>query len=136
MRCRLWAKVIAPTVRPAPVSDVVAAACVKPTTFGTVTGGRPLDTTMFMAVPTSTVRPVAGSWLITVPAGTVVLDCCVISDGGGAIILTSEERAKDLRQKPVYISGAASASITNQNQFAHHAPKTARASGRSRVAIT
>jgi acetyl-CoA acetyltransferase len=38
-----------------------------------------------------------------------MLDCCVISDGGGAIVLTSEERARDLRQKPVYVAGAASA---------------------------
>ena len=26
------------------------------------------------------------------------LHCCIRSDGGGAIVLTSEERAKDLRQ--------------------------------------
>ena len=34
-----------------------------------------------------------------------LLDCCLISDGGVCIILTSAERAKDLRQKPVYLSG-------------------------------
>ena len=71
--------VTVPTVKPAPVSDVVAAAWLRPTTFGTVTGGLPLETTRFIAVPTSTVRPSAGFWLITTPAGTVVLLCCVIT---------------------------------------------------------
>jgi len=35
------------------------------------------------------------------------LDCCVISDGGGAVILTTAERARDLRQTPVAVLGAA-----------------------------
>ncbi len=34
-----------------------------------------------------------------------LLDCCVVTDGGGAFIVTSAERARDLRQKPVLISG-------------------------------
>ena len=34
-----------------------------------------------------------------------LLDCCIISDGGGAIIVTSLERAKDLRQTPVSVLG-------------------------------
>ena len=34
------------------------------------------------------------------------LDCCVISDGGGAVIMTTAERAKDLKKAPVYILGA------------------------------
>ena len=37
------------------------------------------------------------------------LDCCVISDGGGALILTTAERAKDLKQPPAYVLGAAGA---------------------------
>src|SRR5207302_7068414 len=37
------------------------------------------------------------------------LDCCVISDGGGAIILTTAERARDLRKPPAYVLGAAGA---------------------------
>ncbi len=37
------------------------------------------------------------------------LDCCVITDGGGAILLTTEERAKDLKQPPVYVLGAGGA---------------------------
>lgn len=35
-----------------------------------------------------------------------VLDCAIISDGGAALVLTSAERAKDLRNKPVYLLGA------------------------------
>jgi acetyl-CoA acetyltransferase len=37
------------------------------------------------------------------------LDCCVISDGGGALIVTTAERARDLKQPPAYILGAAGA---------------------------
>jgi acetyl-CoA acetyltransferase len=35
------------------------------------------------------------------------LDCCVISDGGGAVIMTTAERARDLRQPAVAVLGAA-----------------------------
>lgn len=34
-----------------------------------------------------------------------LLDCCIISDGGGAVIVTSLERAKDLRRPPVVVMG-------------------------------
>ena len=34
-----------------------------------------------------------------------MLMCCLITDGGGALILTSADRAKDFPQKPVYILG-------------------------------
>jgi acetyl-CoA acetyltransferase len=37
------------------------------------------------------------------------LDCCAITDGGGAFIMTTAERAKDLPQPPVYVLGAAGA---------------------------
>ncbi len=33
------------------------------------------------------------------------LMCCLVSDGGGALILTSAERAKDFPTKPVYLRG-------------------------------
>ena len=34
-------------------------------------------------------------------------DCCMENDGAAAVILTSAERARDLKQKPVYVMGAA-----------------------------
>jgi acetyl-CoA acetyltransferase len=34
-----------------------------------------------------------------------LLDCCLVTDGGGAVVLTSAERARDLRAKPVYVLG-------------------------------
>jgi acetyl-CoA acetyltransferase len=54
-----------------------------------------------------TVDDVVGSRLIADPLHK--LDCCVISDGGGAFIMTTAERANDLPQPPVYILGAAGA---------------------------
>lgn len=35
-----------------------------------------------------------------------LLDCSLISDGGAAVVLTSAERAGDLRRRPVYLLGA------------------------------
>src|SRR5207237_1259931 len=37
------------------------------------------------------------------------LDCCVFTDGAGAIVLTRADRARDLRQPPVFVLGAATA---------------------------
>jgi acetyl-CoA acetyltransferase len=36
-------------------------------------------------------------------------DCCLVSDGGGALILTSTARARDLRQPPVVVLGGGAA---------------------------
>jgi acetyl-CoA acetyltransferase len=41
-----------------------------------------------------------------------LLMCCPQTDGGGALILTSVERSRDFRGKPVYVLGAAEASET------------------------
>jgi acetyl-CoA acetyltransferase len=38
-----------------------------------------------------------------------LLDCCVVSDGGGAFLMTTAERARDLRRPPVRVLGAAGA---------------------------
>jgi acetyl-CoA acetyltransferase len=34
-----------------------------------------------------------------------MLDCCLISDAGGAFIVTSAERARDLKARPAYLQG-------------------------------
>jgi acetyl-CoA acetyltransferase len=54
-----------------------------------------------------TVADVVGSRLIADPLHK--LDCCVVSDGGGALLITTAERARDLRQPPVYVLGSAAA---------------------------
>ncbi|WP_240804770.1 thiolase [Cupriavidus oxalaticus] len=36
-----------------------------------------------------------------------VRDCCLVTDGAGAIVVTCAERAKDLRRTPVYVLGTA-----------------------------
>jgi acetyl-CoA C-acetyltransferase/acetyl-CoA acyltransferase len=40
-------------------------------------------------------------------------DCCPFSDGGSAVILASEEKAKKLTNKPVYVVGVGQASAGN-----------------------
>jgi acetyl-CoA acetyltransferase len=44
-------------------------------------------------------------------------DCCQETDGGAAVVLTTPERAKDLKQKPAVIRGVAHASADDQEQM-------------------
>lgn len=53
------------------------------------------------------VADVLASRLVSSPLH--LLDCCIISDGGGAIVVTTAERARDLRQVPVPILGGSEA---------------------------
>ena len=50
-----------------------------------------------------TVEDVLNSRLIAWPFH--LLECCLVTDGGGALVLTSAERARDFPTKPVYIVG-------------------------------
>ena len=51
-----------------------------------------------------TVDDVLNSRMIAYPFR--LLECCLVTDGGGALILTSAERAADFPNKPVYILGS------------------------------
>ncbi len=51
-----------------------------------------------------TVDDVLNSRMVAYPFR--LLQCCLVTDGGGALILTSAERAKDFPTKPVYILGS------------------------------
>ena len=46
-----------------------------------------------------------------------LLDCCQESDGGVAVVITSAERARDLRQAPAIISAAAQGSGAGQEEM-------------------
>ncbi|MCF2526496.1 acetyl-CoA acetyltransferase [Yinghuangia soli] len=50
-----------------------------------------------------TVDDVLSADQVASPLGT--LDCCLVTDGGGAIVLTSLDRARDLRADPVVVLG-------------------------------
>jgi acetyl-CoA acetyltransferase len=50
-----------------------------------------------------TIADVLSSRLISWPFH--LLDCCLVTDAGGAAVVTSAERARDLRRQPVYVLG-------------------------------
>jgi acetyl-CoA acetyltransferase len=50
-----------------------------------------------------TVEDVLASRLIAWPVH--LLECCLVTDGGGALVLTTAERARDFAKPPVYILG-------------------------------
>jgi len=54
-----------------------------------------------------TVEQVLNARMVSYPF--TVRDCCLVLDGGGAMILTSAARAKTLRKKPVYVLGTGEA---------------------------
>jgi acetyl-CoA acetyltransferase len=53
------------------------------------------------------VEDVLASRMVSSPLS--ILDCCLVTDGGGALLVTSAERAKDLRKHPVYLLGVGEA---------------------------
>src|SRR5881392_1608472 len=50
-----------------------------------------------------TIADVLSSRMVSYPF--TVRDCCLVTDGGGAVIVTSAERAKSLKKKPAYVLG-------------------------------
>lgn len=54
------------------------------------------------------VEKVLSGFMVTTPLQ--LLDCCPFSDGAAAVVLVSEEKAKEITDKPVYITGIGQAS--------------------------
>lgn len=54
-----------------------------------------------------TVEDVLTSRMVSTPL--TVRDCCLVTDGGGALVVTSTERARALRRRPVVVLGAGEA---------------------------
>jgi acetyl-CoA acetyltransferase len=57
--------------------------------------------------------------------------CCIRSDGGGAIVLTGEDRARDLPKKPIWVLGTGEASnITTMSEWDDFTVSPAAVSGK------
>ena len=54
-----------------------------------------------------TIEDVLSSRMVSDPLS--VRDCCLVTDGAGAYVLVRADRAKDLKQKPVYVLGSSTA---------------------------
>jgi len=74
-----------------------------------------------------TVEDVLASRVISSPLH--LLDCCIISDGGGAIVVTSAEHAHDLNKRPVYLLGAGETARHAGNGVRDYLEVAARQSG-------
>jgi acetyl-CoA acetyltransferase len=59
-----------------------------------------------------TIADVLASRMVCDPLS--VLDCCLVTDGAGAIVMTTAARARDARKPPVYLLGCASAQSHRQ----------------------
>jgi acetyl-CoA acetyltransferase len=59
-----------------------------------------------------TIDQVLSARMISYPF--TVRDCCLVTDGGGAVIMTTAERARSLKKPPVYVLGCGQA-ITHAN---------------------
>ena len=59
-----------------------------------------------------TVEDCLSARLVSDPLG--VRDCCLVTDGAAAIVMTRADQARNLRSKPVYLLGAASATTHSQ----------------------
>jgi acetyl-CoA C-acetyltransferase len=65
-----------------------------------------------------TVEKVLGSFVVSTPL--TLHDCCPFSDGAAAVVLASEEAAKKLTDKPIFITGIGQSSggpLGNQSEY-------------------
>lgn len=61
----------------------------------------------FLDIRETTIADVVNSRLIADPLH--LLECCMISDGGGAVVIASPDVARDCRKRPVWILGSGEA---------------------------
>ena len=67
----------------------------------------------FLDIRETTIDDVVSSRMIADPLH--LLECCMISDGGGAVVIASPEVARDCRKKPVWIVGTGEATKYPEN---------------------
>ena len=67
----------------------------------------------FLDIRETTVDDVVNSRMIADPLH--LLDCCMISDGGGAVVIAAPEVARDCRKPPVWLLGAGEATRFPEN---------------------
>jgi len=92
-----------------------------------------LNPEAFMREPL-TREEVLGARMVSDPLG--VRDCCLVTDGAGACVLVSAERARDLPKKPVYVLGNATAVWNRQiSSMADLTTTAASQSGREAFAM-
>jgi acetyl-CoA acetyltransferase len=92
-----------------------------------------LNPEAFMRDPLS-IDDVLGARMVSDPLS--VRDCCLVTDGAGALVLTRAERARDLPGKPVYVLGGGTAVWNRQISSMHDLTVTAASqSGRQAYAM-
>jgi acetyl-CoA C-acetyltransferase len=67
----------------------------------------------FLDIRETTIADVINSPLIADPLHR--LDCCMISDGGGAVVIAASDVARDCRKRPVWILGSGEATKYPEN---------------------
>ena len=67
----------------------------------------------FLDIRETTIEDVVNSRMIADPLH--LLECCMISDGGGAVVIASPEVARNCRKPPVWILGTGEATAYPQN---------------------
>ncbi len=67
----------------------------------------------FLDIRETTIEDVVNSRMIADPLH--LLECCMISDGGGAVVIAAPEVAADCRKKPVWILGSGEATKYPEN---------------------
>jgi len=70
-----------------------------------------------------TIEEVLSARMVSDPL--TVRDCCLVTDGAGAVVLVRADRAKSLKQKPVYVLGSSTAVWNRQISSMHDLTVTA-----------